>query len=63
MTEKDEKTLAEFQEGLEQMVKTEVSHRIGDKYFSFEGRPSDYFKRHCREEVIYLLRRAMAEIR
>lgn len=63
MTEEDEKTIAKFQEKLEEMIKIEVAHRIGDRYFSFEGRPSDYFKRHCREDVVYLLRRAMAEIR
>lgn len=66
MTEKDEKTMAGFQEKLEEMIKTEVTRRMVERHiieYLSGVQVSDYLKRRCREDVIYILRRAMTEIR
>lgn len=66
MKEEDEKTIVEFKEKIEKMVKKEVMCRMSFQYVQslvMQVEVSDYFKRHCREEMLYILRRSVAEIR
>ena len=62
--ESDEDVIARLKNELEKLVSKEAAYRLNSQHlFGMGAGVYATSKRRCRDHVVYLLRRAMAEIR